>query len=255
MTPDRPSHWPVERSTAEASALLDPWPPVDGQGHPVVRISRVRGRALVLGSTQDASLVDERRAASAGVDIVRRSTGGGAVLVGPDAQVWFDVWLPRRHAPVGRRHHRRLGLAGETWVRALEGLGAGPLNVHRGPLVRTLWSDLVCFAGLGPGEVTVPPASGAVTAATTGPGGGPKVVGLAQRRTRAGARFHTTAPLSWDPAPLLGLLTDAAPDDVAGASLTNVAVGLRAVVAHGPGQGTDAGLLAAVENAVLRALP
>jgi lipoate-protein ligase A len=65
--------------------------------------------------------------------------------------------------------------------------------VHRGGLVRTPVSDLVCFAGLGPGEVTV---------------GGRKAVGMAQRRTRDGALFQCAVPLSWDGdrlATLLGL--------------------------------------------------
>ncbi|MDP9389628.1 MAG: hypothetical protein M3Q48_17360, partial [Actinomycetota bacterium] len=73
-----------------------------------------------------------------------------------------------------------LGLAG----------GAGGV-VHRGGLVASAWSAMVCFAGLGPGEVTV---------------GGRKVVGLAQRRTREGALFQCALPLAWDPVPLLAAL-------------------------------------------------
>ena len=60
--------------------------------------------------------------------------------------------------------------------------------VHRGGLVATPWSRQVCFAGLGPGEVTV---------------AGRKVVGVAQRRTRHGARFQVAALLRWDPAALV----------------------------------------------------
>ena len=56
----------------------------------------------------------------------------------------------------------------------------------------------MCFAGIGPGEVTVD---------------GRKVVGLAQRRTRAGALFQCAALLRWDPkemARLAGLDAEAA---------------------------------------------
>jgi hypothetical protein len=45
----------------------------------------------------------------------------------------------------------------------------------------------VCFAGLGPGEVTVD---------------GRKAVGIAQRRTRAGSLFQCAVPLRWDGARL-----------------------------------------------------
>jgi hypothetical protein len=49
----------------------------------------------------------------------------------------------------------------------------------------------VCFAGLGPGEVTV---------------GGRKLVGWTQRRTRAGSRFSGLMYPRWDPVPLLDAL-------------------------------------------------
>jgi len=258
----------VERVTGKAATLLDSWPPADSQGDPVVRLSRMRGRALVLGSTQDATVVDQRRAASAAVDIVRRSTGGGAVWVDVDAQVWLDFWLPRRHDLWDDDIIGAAGWVGDTWVRALASLGVKTPHVHRGPLVRTPWSDLVCFAGLGPGEITVVPSSGGL------PAPGPerstaKVMGLAQRRTRAGARFHTTAPLSWDPRPLIDLLTveldtvapvvheDGAAADGEGDELplTAIAVGLRAVVPGWQGQGTDDDLVSVVEEALLSALP
>jgi lipoate-protein ligase A len=52
----------------------------------------------------------------------------------------------------------------------------GPqIAVYEGPLQTSPWADLLCFGGLGPGEVTVD---------------GAKLVGISQRRTRAGARFQ-----------------------------------------------------------------
>ena len=50
---------------------------------------------------------------------------------------------------------------------------------------------MVCFAGLGTGEVTV---------------AGRKCVGMSQRRTRAGARFQCAVPLAWSAASVVGRL-------------------------------------------------
>ena len=67
-------------------------------------------------------------------------------------------------------------------------------------MVCTPWCRQICFAGIGPGEVTVD---------------GRKVVGLAQRRTRAGALFQCAALLRWDPAEMVRLVggdADAVPE-------------------------------------------
>ena len=51
--------------------------------------------ALVLGSTQPDDVVDRAAAARAGVEVVRRRSGGGAVLLVPGDVTWVDVLLPR----------------------------------------------------------------------------------------------------------------------------------------------------------------
>ena len=146
--------------------------------------------ALVLGSTQSDDHVDRRAVAEAGVDLVRRRSGGGAVLLVPGGALWVDVVLPRGdscwHDDVGRAAH----WLGAVWQSALADLGAAA-TVHTGALVSTPWSTRVCFAGLGPGEVSV---------------GGRKLVGISQRRSRAGARFQCVVHRHWHPAPLLALL-------------------------------------------------
>ena len=138
----------------------------------------------MLGSTQPA--VD-----APGIDVVRRRSGGGAVLVGPGEVVWVDVLLPADdplwEEDVGRAFH----WLGRVWVDALASLGVDPAW-HDGALVCTPWCRQVCFAGLGPGEVTV---------------AGRKVVGLAQRRTRAGALFQCAALLQWDSEGMVELLS------------------------------------------------
>ena len=57
----------------------------------------VTAPALVLGSAQDASVVDLPACRDAGVDVIRRRSGGGAVLLLPDEVVWFDVIVPSAH--------------------------------------------------------------------------------------------------------------------------------------------------------------
>jgi lipoate---protein ligase len=148
-----------------------------------VRVVEVIEPALVLGSTQPA--VAER-----GIPVVRRRSGGGAVLVRPGELLWVDVLLPAGDPlwddDVGRSFH----WLGQAWVEALASLGVEG-TWHDGALVCTPWWRQVCFAGLGPGEVTVD---------------GRKVVGLAQRRTRAGALFQCAALLYWDPTEIVDLL-------------------------------------------------
>jgi lipoate-protein ligase A len=250
LTADERRRWPVERRTGRVTDLLQPWPSPENRSGPLARLGRVRGDgALVLGSTQPRHVVDEAAATAAGVDVVRRSTGGGAVLVHGDAQVWLDLWVPRHHVLWDDDIVTAAHWVGEAWRQALAQLGAVDLRVHAGGVTRSPLSDLVCFAGLGPGEVRC---------------GTAKIVGLAQRRTRAGARFHTTAPLRWNPRPLVDLLDVTAlravgPDM---ASLDDAAVGLHDAGLHDAGLGdneielmTDGDLMSTVENAVIDALP
>ena len=155
-----------------------------------VAVLTVERPALVLGSTQRDDVVDRAALAAAGVDLVRRRSGGGAVLVEPARTVWIDVDVPVGDPLWSADVGRSFGWLGRTWAAALADLGLRA-EVHDGGLCTTPWSRLICFAGLGPGEVTV---------------GEAKAVGLAQRRTRHGARFQTAVNLAWDPAPLAGLL-------------------------------------------------
>ena len=147
---------------------------------------------LVLGSTQADSVVDRARAAAGGVDVVRRRTGGGAVLLRPGETVWVDVLLPAGDPLAESDVGRAFAWVGRAWVRALADAGVEGATVHEGrPRPATAWSGLVCFAGLGPGEVTVD---------------GAKVVGISQRRTRSGSLFQCGALVAWAPGPLVDLL-------------------------------------------------
>jgi lipoate-protein ligase A len=138
--------------------------------------------------------VDVRAVDRRGIDVVRRRTGGGAVLVGPGQAAWVDFVIPAGDPLWDDDVRRAAWWVGELWVRALSRLGVGPLEVWRGGMVRGPWSAHLCFAGLGPGEVRV---------------GERKVVGVSQRRTRSACLFQTAVLLNWDPALMVELLAGA----------------------------------------------
>jgi lipoate---protein ligase len=164
--------------------------------------------ALVLGSTQRDATVDREACARAGVEVVRRRSGGGAVLLVPGDVLWVDVVVPAGDPLWSDDIGMAAQWLGDAWAAALAATGVDGATVHRGPLVPAPWSDVVCFAGLGPGEVTV---------------AGRKVVGISQRRTRRAARFQCAAALAWDPAALVALLSPPRPT---AADLADVAAGV-----------------------------
>ena len=205
--------WPIEvrRGRAgELHALALPEPI-----RPMVWSCELERPALVLGSTQRDEVVDRAAAARAGVDVARRRSGGGAVLLVPGEMTWVDVLVPVGHPRWSDDVGRSSWWVGEAWAGALADLGVGDVHVHRGPLERGPWSSLVCFAGMGPGEVRA---------------AGRKVVGISQRRTRAGARFQCLLLHRWDPGALLEVLAlDEEARREARAALAGAAGGIGAV--------------------------
>jgi lipoate-protein ligase A len=182
---------------------------------------------LVLGSSQQDEAVDAERARERGVEVVRRRSGGSAVLVEPGAALWVDVTIPADDPlwdhDVGRAFH----WLGAAWTEVLTAAGL-PAEWYDGPMRKTPWSAWVCFAGLGPGEVTLE---------------GRKVVGLSQRRTREAVLFQCCAALRWEPARLLDLLALDDADRARGATeLAGVATGA------GPGLDLARGLIDALAS-------
>ena len=148
------------------------------------------------------------------------------MLVTREDPAWVDVWVPVGDPLWQDDVGRAFDWLGDAWVAALGGLGVSGVSAHRGGyVVCTRWATSVCFGGVGTGEVVTDD--------------GRKVVGLAQRRNRHGAWFHSACYLRWDPAPLVGLLAMAEPDRLAGmAGLGGAAVGVADLGARtGPGPG------------------
>ncbi|MDZ7677121.1 MAG: hypothetical protein U5K29_01060 [Acidimicrobiales bacterium] len=187
--------WRVERRRGTAADLHDAEVRPDVEAS--VWICEPLRPALVLGSTQRDLVVPPGPLERGGIDLVRRRSGGGAVLLLPGRSTWIDFVIPVGHslwdADVGRATH----WVGDTMARALTSSGIESVP-HRGAMRPSDWSRLVCFAGLGPGEVVDPR--------------GRKLVGLSQRRTRHAARFQTVLYHRGEPSEIVDLLGLGAPE-------------------------------------------
>jgi lipoate-protein ligase A len=183
LTTPRLTHW-----AGRAAALHGR--PIDAS-HRVTVLHAVRP-AIVLGRAQKVDEAFDSRAAAAGFDVVRRVSGGTAVVVGPGECFWVDVVIARG-APGWNDDIGKAGCwMGDAWVGALESVGVRDTKVHRGAMQRLPGSDTVCFASIGSGEVLR--ADGA------------KLIGISQRRTRGWALFQCAIPLRWDPSALIATL-------------------------------------------------
>ena len=169
--------------------------------------------AVVLGSAQSHSAVDLEAASAAGIEVARRRSGGGAVWVDPGT-FWFDVTIGRDDRRWNTDVGRAFNWIGTLFVRSLLHLDI-KAEVHTGRPVDLGWLNLVCFGGIGSGEVLVD---------------GRKLVGISQRRTRHRARFQIVFYRNYDAGPLLDVL-DLSSDERqrAGVALNSSGVGCDAL--------------------------
>ena len=143
---------------------------------PRFRVWTYRDPSIVLGCSQRARQADAAARLPPGMDIMVRPSGGGAVLTGPWmvsasvalplAHPWVQGRLPESYRALGQLHVDVLAELGVT-ARALPEAQVPVANEQLGPVVG--WA---CYGSLAPWEV--------VDTA------GRKLVGLAQRRQRAG---------------------------------------------------------------------
>jgi len=168
-------------------------------------------RTLVICSSQRSDTIDQQALAAAQITIASRRTGGGAVLVSESDVVWVDVVIDDTHPHWDTDVSRSFEWLGRACQRALAELGTNT-TMHTGRLHKTTWSPLICFAGLGPGELTI-------ETGTTKTGTSQKVLGISQRRTRDRARFQIAILKRWsgsEHASFLApeLVTDQTTDDL-----------------------------------------
>ena len=171
----------------------------DFHGRPVPEPARreiwwheVTAPALVLGSTQSADAVDHDACREAGIEVVRRRSGGGAVLLVPGSVTWIDVIVPAGSPGWADDVHVPMLWLGRRLAEVVGALVPGRRTlVHEGALETTDWSSTVCFDGLGAGEVLLD---------------GRKLVGISQRRTRHAARLQCCWYSEYDPSDLVALL-------------------------------------------------
>ena len=214
---------------------------VGTDGIPALRWYVTPQPALVLGVGQPLDDFDAVACRRAGLPMVRRSSGGTAVLT-DDGLLNLDVVLPAAH-PLGHRDVvRAYAWLGTVLTRALRHLGwaayviapeearrdTAALHADEHPGTTAL--RRTCFGGRSPYEVLI---------------AGRKVVGLCQVRRRAGTLYQVGILLDFDAARLAGLLRGTAAERAAGATrLGRRAAGLHTLPRVQPapvkGQGSDA---------------
>lgn len=114
------------------------------------------------------------------------------MLLVPGEVTWIDVIVPAGTSGWSDDvHGPMVWLGGHLMSAIAAATGIDDLSVHDGAMASTAWSKLVCFDGVGAGEVLV---------------GGRKLVGLSQRRTRHAARLQCCWYSSYDASRLVELL-------------------------------------------------
>lgn len=153
---------------------------------PTVRLYGWAPPCLSLGRHQLAADIDRAALADAGVDLVRRPTGGAAVL--HDDELTYAVALPARALGGPRAAYRAVHAALAAGLRRL---GVAAQLRDAGDAVRPQGA---CFAQTAPGEIVV---------------AGRKLVGSAQAYLRGVLLQHGSLPLA--PSPRAARVFGAAP--------------------------------------------
>ena len=173
------------------------------QSPPTLRLYGFAPACLSLGRFQPLTDIAEEAVAARDADIVRRPTGGKAVL--HDHEVTYSMVLGRHQLePFTKRGAFRM--AADLLVRLLEALGVAA-STGAGVEAPARAADPDCFLTTASFEIAA---------------SGRKLVGSAQTTTREGSLQHGSVPLSGSYRSIEGLLashTDGAPAVSPGATL------------------------------------
>lgn len=153
----------------------------DESSPPTLRFYTWRPRALSLGYTQPLSIVDMDLAERRRIDVVRRPTGGQAIL--HDDELTYAIALPRNHTLTAGGVLASYQRLNQGFKRGLATLG---LDVARGRWEpdNPSGSDMVCFRSPSTHELS---------------SGEFKLIGSAQTRVGGTLLQHGSLPFSHDP--------------------------------------------------------
>ncbi|MHB8605774.1 MAG: lipoate--protein ligase family protein [Thermoplasmatota archaeon] len=148
------------------------------EGAPTLRLYGWRPAAVSLGRAQSRAEVDLAAAAAAGVDVVQRATGGGAILHNEE-EVTYAVVSPLAHPGLPRDIPGSFAFVSRGVVIALAALGLDAV-IESSP---TETRDPLCYVRRQGTNVFV---------------GGKKISGGAQRRTASALLQHGTVIVKRD---------------------------------------------------------
>jgi lipoyl(octanoyl) transferase len=153
-------------------------------GLPTVRFYTWSPPAVSLGYGQPvASDIDQLQCQALGIDIVRRPTGGRAVL--HDHEVTYSIVIRADDPRVAPGVLAAYLMVSQALIRGLSflGIAAELLPLRRGIPASAEAVNPACFATPSSYEVAV---------------GGRKIIGSAQRRLQGVIMQHGSIPISWD---------------------------------------------------------
>jgi len=161
-----------------------------GDQLPTLRLYGWKPFCLSLGYGQRTREVDNDALAARGWDLVRRPSGGKAILHGDE--LTYSLNLPLDHPLAGGdllESYRRISAG---LLRALESLGLVPIAQHQDGSLRGADLGPVCFEIPSHYEISL---------------GGRKLIGSAQLRRKGGLLQHGTLPLDGDVARICDVLS------------------------------------------------
>jgi lipoate---protein ligase len=142
------------------------------QTTPTLRFWRWSQPAVIIGRCQSIqNEVDLEAAAEAGITIVRRMTGGGAMFLQPHGAITYSLYLPET-AVAGLTIRQSYEVCDAWVIAALRGMG---VDAHHVPI-----NDIACSAG--------------------------KIGGAAQARRQGVVLHHTTIAYDMDPGAMVRIL-------------------------------------------------